>query len=170
MASSDGRKIPYSAASIGATAKRDPGPRIGQKRVDEQDADPQARPELGDLHHAPAVEGIGQGASDEGHDHQRDELRQAQKADRERRVGQLVGLVRQRNVRDHRAEERGGLPHEEKPEVPVAAERTDVDGRGSSQSPQATGFLDTRHRRDRAQALGFVQRVERGLAVDPRRL
>ena len=70
----------------------------------------------------------------------------------------MVDLVRDRDVREHRAEERERLPGEEQAVVPAAPERREVDRREAEQPPERARVLggDGRDGRHRAEALGFV--------------
>ena len=65
-------------------------------------------------------------AADQRAPQERHELDGAQEADDERRVADLVGLERERDVGDHRAQERDALADEEQPEVAVPPKRPDV--------------------------------------------
>ena len=69
-------------------------------------------------------------AADERRRQQRHQLGQAEQADRQRRARQPVHLVRQRDVGDHRAEQRHGLRGVQQAIVPMA-ERREVHGCGS---------------------------------------
>jgi hypothetical protein len=93
--------------------------RFWQKCV--QDKRPRARgePELGDLHEPPPVERVRERPADERRNKERHERGEAQKPHHEGRARQLVRLVRQRNERDHRAEEGNALSDEEEAIVPV---------------------------------------------------
>jgi hypothetical protein len=119
------------------------------------------------LHHPAAIEGIRERSTHECHDHERDELDEAEHGDRESGARQLVGLVRQGDIRDLGAEERERLAGEEKAEVPVPPQRADVDRGEANQSPEEAGLREGRSRRE---PLGLFWGLERWLAVDPRRL
>jgi hypothetical protein len=86
-------------------------------------------------------------------------------------VGQLERLVRDRDVRDLRAEEGERLAGEEEPEVAMTPEGADVDSGNPGKAAQPPRLLDNRNRRRGPQALGLVGRVEWALlAIDARRL
>ena len=83
---------------------------------------------------------------------------------------QLVRLERKSDVRDLGAEERQGLPGEKEPEVPMAPQRPDVDGRSAGKATQPARFLGNGNRRRGPEALGLVGRIKWALGIDPRRL
>jgi hypothetical protein len=86
-------------------------------------------------------------------------------------VGQLERLVRDRDVRDLRAEEGERLAGEEEPEVAMAPEGADVDGGSAGKAAQPSRLFGDRNRRHWPQALGLVGRVEWAFfAIDARRL
>jgi hypothetical protein len=85
-------------------------------------------------------------------------------------VRQLERLVRDGDVRDLGAEEGERLPGEEKAEVAMTLERSDVDGGQPDGTPQATGLLGDRDGRRGREPLGLVGGVGGAFAVDPRRL
>ena len=97
-----------------------PDLRLVEERVEKEDRRREPERELGELEHAPTIYGIGESAADERREEQGDERSQAEKPDRQRRPGEMVDLVRDRDVREHRAEERERLPGEEQPVLPMA--------------------------------------------------
>jgi len=86
---------------------------------------------LGPQEQAAAVEGVGDRASDDGDDEQRDERAEAQQADVERRVREVEELDRDGDERDLAADERDRLSGPEAPERRRLAQRRDVDRRSS---------------------------------------
>ena len=142
-ASSDGRWSPSSIAMTAASTKMTQSRGSREERVHEQGGRRACERELGDLHHPAAVDGVGDRASDQGAPQERHELDGAQEADDERRVADLVGLERERDVGDHRAQERDPLADEEQAEVAVPPERPDVH-RGHCEQPAGAGRLDRR--------------------------
>ena len=58
--------------------------RMGQRRVDQQGPRHDGGPDLGDLHEAPAIEGVGQRAAHQREHDDRSELRHPEQADRQR--------------------------------------------------------------------------------------
>ena len=92
--------------------------------------------ELGQEHEAAAVDDVGERAPEQPEREHGHELGEAEQADRQRRAGERVDLVRDRDERQHRAQERRQLPEEEQPEVAVAAQRADVDERVAQRAPQ----------------------------------
>ena len=93
-----------------------------------------AEPSSENTHQQPAVERVRQRAAHQRHGQDRHELADAQRADRERRAGQVVHLERQRDERDHRAEERDELPEEQQPEL-AAAQRGEVEEQAAHGRP-----------------------------------
>ena len=127
-----------------------------QRCVEGEDSGAEGEGGLGDLDEAPPVEGVRERSADEGGHEQWAELGEAEEADDERRAGELVRLVRQRDVRDHRAEERDALAEEEQAEVAVPLQRPDVDRReleGRTDAPRL------RHGRGGPEALGLAEVV-----------
>jgi len=68
--------------------------------------------------HAAPVDGVGQGAAVQPEDDQWEEFGDAEQANGQRRVGELIDLEGHRDVGDHAAEERHGAAGEEQPKVP----------------------------------------------------
>src|SRR4029079_9694880 len=120
-----GRRKPSNAAPSGAARKSTQsfgsprrematgeraGLRLVEERGGEEDHRHQRERNLRELEHAPAVDGVRERSSDQCREEQRDELCQAEEPDGERRSRQLVDLIRDRDIGEHRAEEREGLP------------------------------------------------------------
>ena len=85
---------------------------LGDARADEQPA---------------PVDVVGQGAAVQPEHHQRHELDDADRADREVGAGERVDLVGHRDVRHHRAEVEDRAGHEQQPEVARGAQRRHVE-------------------------------------------
>ena len=85
-----------------------------------------AEPSSEHEHQQPPVERVGQRAADQRHAQIGTNSQTPERADRERRAGQVVHLERQRDERDHRAEERDELAEEQQPEL-AAAQRGEVE-------------------------------------------
>jgi hypothetical protein len=94
-------------------------------------------PDLLHEHHPATIERICDRSSDDGQRQEWDEVRERDEADCQRRAGQLVDLVGQRNFGDLRADERNALPEPEPPERRKAAQRRDVERESRSSLPQA---------------------------------
>ena len=73
----------------------------------------------------PRVEPVDDHAGDEPDQEERQEAAERERADRERRVGELDHEPRERDVLHPRPGERDDLPREEEPVVPVRAERAE---------------------------------------------
>ncbi len=97
-------------------------------------------PQLLHEHHATTVERIGERPADHGQRRQRDEVRERDEADCERRAGQLVHLVGERDLGYLRPDERDALPEPEPPERGIAAKRRDVEREPRSSLTQATAL------------------------------
>ena len=121
--SSAGRWKPSSAAMSGVTTKSTQTFGSSRSELTKEDRRREPERELGELEHAPTIYGIRESAADERREEQGDERSQAEKPDRERRPGEMVDLVRDRDVREHRAEERERLPGEEQAVLPVPPQR-----------------------------------------------
>src|SRR5206468_12945416 len=78
--------------------------------------------------------------ADHGTRRQRDEVRERDEADCERRAGQLVHLVGERDLGYLRPDERDALPEPEPPERGIAAKRRDVEREPRSSLTQATAL------------------------------
>jgi hypothetical protein len=134
--------------------------RARKERVDEQRACADGEQELRDLDEPPPVERVCERASVQRCQKERRQLREAQEADDERRSGQLVRLVRHRDVRDHRAEEREAKTGGQEPEVAMPSERPDVDRRELQQRACAARLWHRWSRREPLRLANLV--VHRG--------
>ncbi len=105
---------------------RAPDGRSPEARGDREQAAARREAHVGRDHEPAAIDGVGEGAAHERGQQQRPELGQPQEADRERRMGQRVHLVRQGDVGDHAAQKRHELGGVEQPVVAVPAKRGEV--------------------------------------------
>jgi hypothetical protein len=93
----------------------------GQEHRDEHERDLRLEQQL------PPVDRVGEGASHERHGHQRHQRAEAEQADRERRVGQLEDLVRDRDEAELAADDRDRLADPEPAERGRLAQRPRVE-------------------------------------------
>src|SRR6266508_818001 len=102
--------------------------------------------EVGDDEQHPAIERVGDCAAEERHRQQRNQCGDPEQPDRERRSCQLEDLIRDRDRRQHAAEQRDRVPEPEAAEIARAAKRSEID-----RHPPNEG--------ETARALGFAGRV-----------
>ncbi len=108
--------------------EQDPDPRAPGQRVDHQHGREQGQAELGELHHAAPVVGVGQRPTEQAGDQEWSQLGHPEQADHQRRPGELVDLERDRDVGDHAAREAHHLPNGQQSEVPMVAQWSELDG------------------------------------------
>ena len=143
--------------------------RAPQRRVGDQQGRGAGKGDLGDQHQPAPVEGVGEGAADQGHRQQRHQGGGAHEADDQRGVTDLVGLIGDRHVGDHGAQQRDRPPEPQQAKVAVAAQRADVEDDVVQEARRAAG-LARRYGRCRRQAPGFVEDAEVVVAVGGRAL
>ncbi len=117
-----------------------PDARMIQSGVRRQPEAARDHPDLLHEHHAPTIERIGDRSSDHGQGEKRDEMRERDEPDGERRAGQPVHLVSQRDFGDFRPYERDALPEPEPPERGMTAKRTDVERESRSTLKEAASL------------------------------
>ncbi len=118
--------------------------------------------ELGELNHSPAVDSVGKRAAEKRRHEQRPELREPEQTDDERGAGQPVHLEGQRDVGDHRAEERDSPRGDEQPELAMAAQRPDVDQREPGETANAR-LRDRRLRPEPSSLMDWLVGAQRRL-------
>ena len=117
--------------------------RSRQQRVHQQERRHHAERDLGEEHHPAAVDGVGERAAVQPEDDERDQLDEAEDPHEHERPGQLLHLVRDRDVGDHRAQPGDGPAGEEQSVLTGRAQRRRVDAQAAAVSVPETGYALT---------------------------
>ena len=118
---------PLECGTRGRTDEQWPHRRVGERGVEHQPADGGGHRHLGQHQDLPAVHRVGQRPAPEGAREEREELGETDQADDQGGVGEPEGLKGNGDQGQLRADPRKHLAGPQTAEVPVLAERRDVD-------------------------------------------